>query len=219
MKSISFAAFLFFCSTLNFAQGELKGGMGIYFLSSPSMQDYINQGGFDNSDNQVASFVSSIMFAGEGGIYISPDFMVTVEAAYQIYSYTNNGVNGQYELLFNNIMPTLLAYYVISGQGYNFKFGGGAGLRFVNVGESLPALSSSDYTTMGLGFIGRIEGNTLLGGRVYANAGLDLRYDINGEPDSYGTKLYNNVLDENVNFNALSIGIRLGITYLIGGQN
>ena len=219
MKKVLLAALLFLSSTLVFAQGELKGVMGIYFFSSPSMQNYINQAGFDNSDNQVGSFVSLIMFAGEGGLFLNPDFMITLEAAYQIYSYTNSGINGQYELSFNNIMPSLLAYYVLSGQGYNFKFGGGAGLRLVSVDESLPASGSSDFHSVGIGFIGRIEGNTLLGGNVYANVGLDLRYDLNGEPKSNGTTLRNNVLDENVNFNALSIGLRLGITYIIGDAN
>lgn len=219
MKKVLLAALLFYSSTLVFAQGELKGVMGIYFFSSPSMQNYINQAGFDNSDNQVGSFVSLIMFAGEGGLFLNPDFMITLEAAYQIYSYTSSGIDGQYKLSFNNILPSLLAYYILSGQGYNFKFGGGTGLRLVSVDESLPALGSSDFHSVGFGFIGRIEGNTLLGGNVYANVGLDLRYDLNGEPESNGTTLRNNVLDENVNFNALSIGLRLGITYIIGDLN
>ncbi|MFC2103268.1 hypothetical protein ACFLSS_02450 [Bacteroidota bacterium] len=219
MKIFFIAAIFLLNNSLIFAQVELKGDMGIYFFSSPSMQDYINQSGFDNANNQLASFVSSIVFAGEGGVFVSPDFIVTLEAAYQIYSYTNTGISGQYDLSFNNIMPSFLAYFVVSGVGYNFKFGGGAGLRLVNVDEARPASSSNSFSSVGIGIIGRVEGNTLLGGSVYANVGLDIRYDVNGEPDSNGTTLRNNVLNENVNFNSLSFGIRLGISYIFGEVN
>jgi hypothetical protein len=215
MKKFLFVTFLILCSLSAFAQGELKGVMGIYFINSPSMQDYVNQS-FAPPDDQLGSFVSSVMFAGEGGLFVNPDFIVTLEAAYQIYSYTTTGLNGQYELSLNNIMPSLLAYYVVSGNGYNFKFGGGVGIRFVSVNESKPASGSIDYSSTGYGLIGRIEGNTLLGGNVYANVGFDIRYDINGEPESNGAALRNNILDENVNFNSLSLGLRLGITYIIG---
>jgi hypothetical protein len=206
MRIFFIAAIIVLNGSSIFAQVELKGDMGIYFFSSPSMQDYINQSGFDNANNQLAAFVSSIVFAGEGGVFVSPDFIVTLEAAYQIYSYTNTGISGQYDLSFNS-------------DGYNFKFGGGAGLRLVNVDESRPASSSNSYSSIGFGMIGRVEGNTLLGESVYANIGLDIRYDMNGEPDSDGTTLHNNVLNENVNFNALSLGLRLGITYIIGEVN
>lgn len=217
MKKYLITIILLLYSSLNFAQVELKGVMGIHFFSSPSMQDYINQS--FAYDDQLSSFVSSIIFAGEGGVYLNPEFIVTLETAYQIYSYTTTGISGQYDLSLNNIMPSLLAYYVVSGTGYNFKFGGGGGIRIVNVDESRPASSSNSYSSIGFGMIGRIEGNTSLGENVYANVGLDIRYDINGEPDSNGEKLRNNVLDENINFNALSFGLRLGITYIFGEVN
>ncbi len=111
-------------------------------------------------------------------------------------------------------MPSLLAFYVISGQGYNFKFGGGGGARFISVDETLPASARSDnYTSTGFGAIIRAEGNTLLSGNVYANVIADLRYDINGEPSGNLGNLRNNVLNENVNFNSLSVGIKLGVSY------
>ena len=218
MKKYLFTIIILLSNTLTFAQFELKGTMGIYFTSIPSMQDYINFSGFA-SNNQLSSFVSSVMFAGEAGIFISPDFETTLEVAYQLYSYTNGSPDGQYDLTFSNVMPTVFAYYVITGTGYNFKFGGGLGARFVNVDESPPASEFKTYNSVGYGIVGRIEGNTLLGGNVYANIGFDIRYDVNGEPENDGTPLHNNLQNENVNFNALSIGVRLGITYIIGGND
>jgi hypothetical protein len=218
MKKFSLVAILLL-NNFAFAQVELKGVMGIYFFSAPSMQDYINQN-FAPSNDQLSSFVSSVMFAGEGGYFISPNFITTVELAYQLYSYTTGSTGGLYDLTYTNVMPTLLGYYVVSGKGYNFKFGGGVGVRFSGVDESLPATGvKTSYSSVGYGIIGRIEGNSLLGGGVYANIGADIRYDANGEPENNGTPLYNNIRNENVNFNAFSVGVRLGITYIIGGGN
>jgi len=219
MKKQLFIAIILFSNTLAFAQFELKGTMGIYFMSIPSMQDYVNQN-FAPSDDQLSSFVSSVMFAGEFGVFISPSFETSLELAYQLYSYTNGSTAGQYDLTFSNLAPTVFAYYVIAGTGYNFKFGGGLGARFVNVDESIPASGiTTTYNSVGYGIVGRFEGNTLLGSSVYANIGADIRYDVNGEPENNGTPLHNNLQDENVNFNAFSVGVRLGITYIIGGSN
>lgn len=219
MKKTIFVTLFVLISSFTSAQVEVKGVMGIYFLSAPSMLDYINQK-FAPSNDQLGSFVSSVMFAGEAGFFISKSFVISGEFAYQIYSYTTNNINGKYDLVYNNIMPTILCYYVLSGDGYNIKFGGGPGIRFVSVDQSLPATGiTTTYTSVGYGVVGRIEGNTLLGGSVYANIGVDVRYDINGEPKNGGTPLYNNINEENVNFDTFALGVRLGITYLFGGSN
>ena len=199
MKKYLFITIVLLSNTFAFAQFELKGTMGIYFASIPSMQDYINQSGLA-SDNQLSSFVSSVMFAGEAGIFVSQNFETSLELAYLLYSYTNGSSAGQYDLTFSNLMPTVFAYYVIAGEGYNFKFGGGLGPRFVTVDESLPATGiTTTYNSVGYGIVGRIEGNTLLGSSVYANIGADIRYDVNGEPEGDGKPLHNNLQNENVN--------------------
>ena len=223
MRKFLFITLLFISNTLALAQTELKGVMGIYFLSVPSMQDYINQSGLASSNNQLVSFVSSVEFAVEGGFFLSKSFEITLEVAYQIYSFNDVKPQGKDELSFNNLMPSLMGYYVLSGDGYNFKFGGGAGVRFVSVDETRnTSVAKTNYSSVGFGTILRIEGNTLLGGNVYANIGADIRYDVNGEPENaLGKKLaYRSQNEnENVNFNTLSIGVRLGITYIIGGND
>jgi hypothetical protein len=117
-------------------------------------------------------------------------------------------------LVFSTIPVSTLGYFVLGGEGYNLKFGGGVGPRFVIVEESLPGSGSTQqYTSTGAGLIIRIEGNTLLGGDFYANIGTELRYDVNGEPENNGDKLTNNVYNENVNFDTFALGVRLGFSY------
>ena len=201
-------------------QVELKGTMGINFLSTPSLQDYINQI-YAPSSAQLGSFNSAIIFTGEAGKFLSKEIELSVEIPYQIYSYTENTLNGQYELSYNLFLPSAMAYYVIAGESYNFKLGFGAGLRLVAVTESKKWEGSErDLSSTGFGSLLRVEGNTLLAENLYANIGLDIRYDVNGEPeDNDGSKLRNTVQGEDVNFDTFSVGVKLGISYLIGGTD
>jgi hypothetical protein len=110
-----------------------------------------------------------------------------------------------------------MAYYVISGVGYNFKFGGGIGPRFTFVTEEKKWQGTNDdYSSIGFGGLLRVEANTALSENFFANIGGDLRYDVNGDPENEnGNTLYNNVENEKVNFNSFSLGLKLGFTYFI----
>lgn len=217
MKKITLLFLLIIASDFSLAQIELKGTMGINFLSVPSLQDYIN---FSHPDDQLGSFNSSIIFSLEGGYFLSPNFLISLDAAYQLFSYTNVSTFGKYELVYTSIPISVLGYYVLGGDGYNVKFGAGAGPRFVSAQESLPGFGTTDdYSSTGFGIIIRLDGNTLLGGSFYANIGADLRYDLNGEPENNGEKLTNSVYNQNVNLDTFALGIRLGISYIIGNVN
>lgn len=214
MKKLSFFILILVAAN-SFAQNqnEFRVGMGIDFLNTPSLSDYINQSNFSSVDD-LSDFSSAVHFSAEYGRMLSSNYQVAVEVGYLIYSYTVSDVLGQYEMAYNLILPSILNYYVISGNGYNFKFGGGAGLRLLSADETLPGTgSATNYSSTGFGFILRAEGNTQLSGDLYAHIGADVRYDINGEPENNGEKLFNNVANENVNFNTLSFGVKLGVSY------
>lgn len=220
MKKTALLFLLIIVSNFSLAQIELKGTMGINFLSFPSVQDYINEN-FAPSDAQLSTFSSAVIFTGEVGTFLNKSFELSIEIPYQIYSYTENVGPGQYELAYNSILPSVMAYYVLLGNGYNIKFGGGAGVRFIDVTESKKWQGTEDsFNSVGFGGLLRAEANTALAENVYANIGFDLRYDINGEPEnSNGTTLVNYVKGENVNFDTFSLGVKLGISYLIGDSN
>jgi len=195
-----------------FPQSFVCGGMGIQFQSSPSLTDYLNQN-FASPADQLSTFTSSIIFSAEGGTRISANTELALELAYLFNSYTYNYDLGQYDLTYGVIMPSLIYYYVIDGAGYNFKFGGGAGIRFVNADEKLPRFTPVEFTSTGFGVVLKADGNTILGGNFYANIGGEIRYDVNGEPENNGSYIRNSVYNENVNFNSFGFGVRLGITY------
>ncbi len=197
---------------LSYAQtpNEVRGSMGIDFVSVPSLKEYIDQLPYE----QLTDFNSAVNFSGSYGRMLSESFQLQAELSYLLYSFTSSGIDGQYDLTYSLVMPSILGYYVLTGTGYNFKFGGGAGVRFLSVDESLPGTVNADnYSSTGYGFILRAEGNTAIAENVYAHIAADVRYDVNGEPENNGETFYNVVYKENVNFNSLSFGIRLGISY------
>ena len=206
-----------------FSQIEISTGMGVNYAANPSIKDYINSN-FDSGKGLLKTFSTQVEFYGEGVYSISKHFELGIDYGMSIYSFTNT-TNINYELSYTVYKPSLVAYYVIPGKGYKFRFGGGMGLRMVSLDEKI--WTTVNYSGNGFGFLARAEGHTSLGGNFYAMIAADMRYDIiskvsNGTSvltsnknrifagnsqsdfDSVGTK---------VNINTFSVGIKLGISY------
>ncbi len=212
MKKI-FLLFLFLSFGQASAQIDLSGGMGLIYFAAPSFRDYVNTN--YAYSNPISSFQSSVIFTAEADYTVSEKLQVGFEYGMSIYSYNNGLALGYYNVSLNAHKPSLMAYYLITGEGYKFKFGGGIGLRFVSFEEKLPNYSESiqyDSPT-GFGTVGKIIGFTSLGGNLYAVIQVEARYDFNGEPSYQGQKLFDAVSKENVNLNTLSTGLILGIAY------
>lgn len=214
MKSFFLILIMIFGSSKSQAQYSVRASMGIDFANTPSLNDYINQT-FPVDGNPLNDFNTAVNFSGEFGYSLTNTFQIGLELSYLLNSFNYSNELGKFELDYKVISPSLLGYYVLNGTGYNFKFGGGFGIHFVNVDLSFPGTTViTNYSNTGFGFILRTEGNTLLGGNFYANIGADLKYDINGSPKSGSSNLYNNISRENVNLNSLAVSLRLGIAYI-----
>ena len=207
---------IFMCiNQMVFSQISLRGGMGINFVSAPSLKDYLNVSQFAPQDNQVASFSTAINFSGEVDFRAAANYDLGLEVAYLYNSFNFSPGGGRYILSYGVLMPTIVNYYVLDGVGYNFKFGGGLGLRLASLNETLPFSSNSNnYSSVGFGILLRAMGNTALGSNVYANIMGDIRFDLNGTPKNNGNALLDKGLNSNVNLNSLSVSVSLGITYI-----
>jgi len=213
MKLAYFLCIVFILSSFSTAQVELSASMGINFINSPSLYDYVNQN-FPVPGETLEGFNASVVFSGEAGYNFSKSYQPAIDIGYLINSYTTTLSDGrQYEMSYGNLMFSIINYYVITGEGYNFKFGGGGGLRFLNADQTISGITQT-FSSVGYGLLLRAEGNTLLGGNIYAKIGAQASYDINGEPKNNGTPLFNNAANEKVNFNSLSIGLSLGVSYI-----
>lgn len=195
------------------AQWDASISMGLDYKYISSYREYINYN-FPPSGGQLSSFTTAVNFSGEVDRLMSKKFMLGVEYSLMIDSYTtSNSLGGVYDISYSFHRPSVIAYYLIAGEGYKFKFGGGLGLRLVSLDEQRYS-QTTNYKATGAGVILKAEGNTLLSDNLYALIGVDLRYDIPGEiKSSNGQKLINLSTGDAVNMNSLGVGIKLGITY------
>ncbi|MGE5457632.1 MAG: hypothetical protein ACM3RX_04695 [Methanococcaceae archaeon] len=215
MKKLLMVLFVFLLTAQLKAQVDVSAGMGINYWSAPSLNDYINSYIAVSSD-QMPSFSTNVEFYGEAGLNLPGNLQVGLDYAYLIYSYnTNNGKVGKYDFTYNMHMPTLTAYYVLQGPGYKFKFGGGAGYRVALFTEKFyNSIGTYDYKARGVGFLLKADGNTSLGGNLYANIALLLRFDFLGKPTSDNNSfLPGQMVLNDISFNSYSAGLRLGMTY------
>lgn len=197
-------------STILFAQWDVSLSMGLDFKSVPNFRDYVNMN-FPSSVNQVSTFKSAVAFGLEIDRKINKSFAMGLEYNMQVDSYiSSTGVVGVYDISYTIHRPSILAYYVVPGEGYQFKFGGGIGYRYVSLKEKI--LAESDYNASGFGFILKAEGNTKLANNLYALIGSNLRYDSTGDLSDGSRKIVNNSTGENLNLNSISFGIYLGVT-------
>ncbi|MBA4405861.1 hypothetical protein C0389_01170 [bacterium] len=195
------------------AQWDISLSMGLDFKTAPSFRDYINTS-FAAGNNIVPSFKSAISFSGEADYKLSNTFALGLEYDLLIDSYTAaNSPSGIYEITYTMHRPSLMIYYIVPGSGYQFKFGSGAGPRFVSLSEKI--ITSSEYSVNGYGFVLKAEGNTLLGKNFYALIGINIRYDVTGEVSNKQNALVNKSTGETLNLNAISFGIYLGVTFTL----
>lgn len=195
------------------AQLDLSAGMGINVSSKSSLKDYINVS-FAYPGNEIQSFETEAEFFGEADYQVNEKYDVGLEYAVSIFSYNNSLGLGVYEFSLVHHKPSLLGYYVIKGQGYKFKFGGGVGPRIAISTEKLPNTTlGTDYSAVGWGMVLKTYGMTALGDHLFAYIGGDLRLDMPGVPEGNGIKLHDNSINEDVNLNSISAGLKLGIVY------
>lgn len=210
MKKLFLIIFILLLNSNIFPQFEAKGTMGIFFTNSNSLRDYLNRNYASNQ--QVGPFFTTVVFNGELGYEISNKAQLGLDLGYLINSFTYNLGFGNYEFAYNIFMPSAIYYYIIKDTGYKFKFGAGAGPRFTAVNETIPPSNQAiKYSSTGIGFILRSEGHTTLGENFYAVIGVDVRYDMNGEPENNGKKIGDTF--GNVKLNSIAFGIALGVSY------
>lgn len=197
------------------AQIDVSGGMGIEFTNASDVNDYLVVNRFVIAEERNTDFRTNVVFFVEACRFISEDLQLGLGYDFSVHSHNYSFPElGTYKLEYEMHKPSVMAYYVIPGKGYNFKLGGGAGIRYITVSETIPAQGSEDFSGMGFGFLLKALGNTTLGQNLYAQIGAALSFDFPGVPDNNGKAFsYNNEEQQEVNFNSFSASVRLGLSY------
>lgn len=202
MKKNIFLSLLFLIiSHPIYAQVDIVGGMGISFVYAPSFNSYLEK----RADDRINAFSSTAEFYGEVDYSITQKYQVGVEYVYTLFDFSSSYA-GSYNINYTHIKPSLLGYYVISGEGYKFKFGAGAGPRLIYLTENISI--DEDYEALGIGFLLRAQGHTKLGDKFFVNIGSTLRTDFPGTPNNS-----NNAFHDDANINSFSVSVNIGISY------
>ncbi len=190
---------------------ELTGGMGLAFEHTPAVVDYLNFN-FAQSNQLSTAFNSSIEGWLEWNFRYNEKVKLGVEYYYNYFSYSNvNTIGFVYEFGKTIHALNVLAYYVITGRGYEFKLGGGLGPRYGLVKEKI--YQTENYDATGFGLTLRGQALTALGGNFYANIGADARYDLIGVASNANKKLINDATGLEVNLSSLAFTVRIGVSY------
>ncbi|NCQ19037.1 MAG: hypothetical protein COZ80_07740 [Ignavibacteria bacterium CG_4_8_14_3_um_filter_37_9] len=192
------------------AQWEVRGSMGLNIVSMPDLKDYLNTNFFIGND-RLSDFTPAVETGIEVGYQLEEHFQVACELSYEYNSFSYPVINSSFA--YNLLQPSLLGYYTVNGKGYQFKFGGGIGPRFIFASEpSIYTTALLKYTSTGYGLVGKIDGITSLGGNYFAYIGVDLRYNNNGNlSDANGKEKINNVTNTVLSLNSVSAGLKVGV--------
>ena len=159
--------------------------------------------------------MSAVEFGGEVDYRMMPA-EIGLETAFELNSYSYDILGGRYQFSYTDFMPSVMYYRVIEGKGYQFKFGGGIGPRFLSVGEIKPPLSSEvSYTATGWGLVIRVDAATQVAAQAYAYIGGDIRYNSIPDPENNGKPLQAITNPNGIKFSSLGVGVKLGILFIL----
>lgn len=210
MHKLFIVGLIVLCSQPSFAQWETRASMGINFVNTPLLNDYLQQSFAYGTE--VSSFNSAVEFGVEAG-YEFKQYQIGFEYAYEMSSFNYSLILGNYTFAYGLQSPSLMGYYIIKGIGYKFKFGGGVGPRFLSVEKPNPPLNKPQtYSSGGTGVVLRADGSTTIGGNFYAYIAGELRYNFSGKPENNGKAITINSIKEDLKMNSLSAGIKLGVS-------
>lgn len=195
----------------------ISGGIGVSAHSAPSIVDYVNAIAQPPFGQQADEFSASTEFFIAPEYQIDDAWSIGAEYSYHLksYGFDNSGSLGRSEFTHRVHMPTLIVHYLVPGERYWFKVGGGIGLHSGSFETSLPAFGQS-WTMRGTGFAAKVEaiGNTGFDEHFYGSIGVDLRWAFGGafkgsEAQSAGS------LSSKPSMSFFSAGLKFGVMFVL----
>ena len=191
---------------------SLYGGMGISLAAAPATVDYLNT--LVDASQRVDEFATAVEFFGGAEFPVTDEWGGALEYSYLFKSYTlPTSFAGTYTLFYNIHMPTAMVHYIIPGQGYFLKFGGGAGYHAGSITQTSSFYGTdSSYTAHGLGVKLQAAGQTAFDEHLFAYIGGDMRWELLGAvKNADGKELRNR--GEAASLSMFTVGLKFGLIY------
>jgi hypothetical protein len=188
-----------------------SAGMGVSYINAPSIVDYLNK--YTSQADRVADFTPAVEFFAAPEVPLSPTLILKLEYAYLLKSYSLVESQGTYSFDYSVHMPTVVLNYLLEGDKFYVKVGGGIGYHFGKFSYLFPnASSEARFTGGGLGLKLELMGNTAFGESLYGLIGGDIRLDFIGALKDADGKGPAGAIDP-VKLRFASAGIKFGLIY------
>ena len=189
---------------------QITGGLGVSALSDPSIINYINGLTLPIPDQKLSDFASASEFFVVPEFQVSNEWSIGLEYSYLLKSYNVIG-SYQWDFSYSAQMSTLLVHYLVPGDDYWLKFGGGVGYALGNFKEQFVESGASESSkASGPAFKVEAVGNTRFDDHFWGSIGVDLRWVYAG---SFKGGIQSSAPTPKLDF--FSAGIKFGITVQI----
>ncbi|MCX6133376.1 MAG: hypothetical protein NTU47_06135 [Ignavibacteriales bacterium] len=196
---------------------DVTAGLGIAVHSTPLLANYINALAQPPLDQRVDQFNSAAEFYVIPELQVSRDWSVGIEYSMLLKSYSidSRSAYARTEIAYEVHMPSVLLHYLVFGDGFRLKFGGGAGYHFAKFDQSFPLIGAGEtFRISGPGFKIDAVGNTKFDDTFYGSIGIDLRWDFLGALSrSAGASQVARSGPDLPKMNFFNAGVKFGVTF------
>jgi len=155
---------------------QVTAGIGVDGFYAPTINDYINALTIPAPSQKLFGFTSASEFFVALEVQVAQEWSVGIEYSYFLKSYSAVG-SYPWDFSYSAQLPTLLVHYLIPGEGYWLKCGGGVGYAFGNMTEKyLETGAQENFTAAGPTFKVDAVGNTEFDAHFWGSIGVDLRW-------------------------------------------
>ena len=160
---------------------QITGGLGVSAHLNQSIANYINALTYPSPDQKVSDVSSASEFFVVPEIQVDDEWSVGLEYSYLLKSYSVE-TGFPWDFTYSAHLTTLFAHYLVPGDGYWLKFGGGIGYAFGNLREQF-IQTGAEESSRASGPALKIEGigNTKFDEHFWGSIGLDLRWVFAGK--------------------------------------
>jgi len=188
----------------------VSAGMGISALSAPSVGDYVNAASQAVSSSRIPEFVSATEFFVTPEVRVSEDWSVGLDYMFRIKSMEVNGSGGQSRFEFSDHHIGVVAHYLIEGETYLIRIGGGGAIVTGSFSQALfGAPVFSEFSARGGSIKLEAVGDTKFDDNLYGTIGADMRW-VFGQTYHDGSRVAG-VGTLKAGLPSFALGLKLGI--------
>jgi len=188
----------------------LSTGMGISALSAPSTVDYMNGASQAVSSEKVSEFFSVTEFTLTPEVRVAERWSAGIDYMFRIKSVTVKGGGGQSQFELSSHHLGLVAHYLIEGESYLVRLGGGGAIAVGTFSQALfgnPVFS--EFSARGGSIKIEAVGDTKFDEYLYGTIGVDMRW-VFGQTYHDGSREVR-VGTIKAGFSSFALGLKLGI--------